>query len=97
MPRAFYNEIFNGKEDENLLKIIENCNSDEKRQRIIKMLLEIIENELTPRQRDMVKEYFFNNKKTTQIAEEQGVSAQAVSARIRDGKRRIYNIIKYFI
>lgn len=97
MPRAFYNEFFYGNEDENIQKIIENCNSDEKRQRIIKMLLEVIENELTPRQCEMIKEYFFNNKNTVQIAEEQGVSAQAVSARIAAGKRRIYKIMKYFV
>ena len=97
MPRAFYNEIFNGKEDENILKITEDFDSDEKRQRIIQILLQIIENDLTSGQRNTIKEYFFNNKNTLQIAEEQGVSAVAVSKKIRAGKRRIYNIMKYFI
>ena len=65
MSRAFYNEIFHGAEDENILKITEDFDSGEKRQRIIQILLEIIENDLTPKQREVIKEYFFNNKYDT--------------------------------
>ena len=97
MPRVFYNEIFQGKEDENILKITEELDSGEKRQRIIQILLEIIENDLTSGQREAIKEYFFYNKNMIQIAEEQGVSVAAVSKKISAGKHQIYNIMKYFI
>ncbi|MDE6797965.1 MAG: hypothetical protein K2J36_08160 [Ruminococcus sp.] len=97
MSNLFYNDIFNGKEDENILKITEDFDSGEKRQKIIQILLEIIENELTSGQRVAIKEYFFNNKNMLQIAEEQGVSVVTISKKISAGKNRIYNIMKYFI
>ncbi|MDE6832901.1 MAG: hypothetical protein K2J39_01440 [Ruminococcus sp.] len=96
MPRVFYNEIFQGKEDENILKITEDCDFGEKRQKIIQILLEIIENDLTSGQREAIKEYFFNNKNMIQIAEEQGVSVSAISKKSVP-ESIIYNIMKYFI
>ena len=73
MPRAFYNEIFQGKEDENILKITEDFDSGEKRQRIIQILLEIIENDLTPKRRDIIKEYFLTIKTQYKLLKNKGV------------------------
>lgn len=95
MGRITYNDIFRGEEDADLLRIIERNTSEEKRKIIQKRIVEIIENELTPKQREVMTEYFFNNKKMAEIAEEQGISVSSVSAKIIAGKRHIYKFMKY--
>lgn len=97
MGRITYNDIFRGEEDADLLRIIEQNTSDEKRKIIQKRIVEIIENDLTPKQREVMIEYFFNNKKMAEIAEKQGVSVSSVSAKIIAGKHRIYKLMKYCI
>lgn len=97
MSKVMYNDIFNGEEDERILEIINSHTSDIKRQKIQKMLTKIIENELSPKQRTAIKEYFFDHRSMTEIAEKHGVSVSAVSATIAAGKRRIYKFMKYCI
>lgn len=87
MGKVTYNDIFRGEEDADILRIIERNTSKEKRKIIQKRLVEIIENDLTPKQREVIIEYFFNNMKMSEIAEKQGVSVSAVSAKISAGKR----------
>ena len=95
MARVTYNDIFSGTEDERISEITGNHSSDEQRQKIQKILMEIIENELSPKQRTAIKEYFFNHRSMPEIAEQQGVSVSAVSAMIRRGKKRIKEFLKY--
>lgn len=97
MYKVMYNDIFNGEEDERILEIINSHTSDIKRQKIQKMLTKIIENELSPKQRTAIKEYFFDHRSMTEIAGKYGVSVSAVSATIAAGKRRIYKFMKYCI
>lgn len=97
MGKMTYNDIFSGEEDDRILEIIGNYSSDSQQQKIRKMLTKIIENELTPRQREVITEYYFNNKKMSQIAEESGISVSAVSAKISAGKCKIYKFMKYCI
>ncbi len=95
MSRVRYSDLLDGEEDSDILGIIYNNSSDAKKQKVKKMLMKIIENELTPKQRTAVKEYFFNHLSMSEIAEKQGVSVSAVSATIIAGKRRIYKFMKY--
>ncbi len=97
MSRITYNDIFSGAEDEDLLAIVEENNSDEKRRKIKKKLLKVIENELTPKQREVIEAYYFNHMNMPEIARKQGVSEAAVSAKITAGKRRIQKFMKYCI
>ncbi|MDE6849580.1 MAG: sigma-70 family RNA polymerase sigma factor [Ruminococcus sp.] len=97
MSRVTYNDIFSGAEDEDLLAIFGSNNSDKKRRKIRKMLMEVIENELTPKQREVITDYYFNHINIPEIARKQGVSGAAVSAKIIAGKRRIQKFMKYCI
>lgn len=61
------------------------------RQQILNVVLDIIESELTQRQRECIKLYFFMEKTQNEIAEILGISRRVVSQHIygilRDGKR----------
>ena len=64
---------------------------ERERKQILKELLDIIEYELTQRQRDCIKLYFLQEKTQSEVAEILGISRRVVSQHIygirRDGKR----------
>lgn len=64
---------------------------ESERKQILNVVLDIIESELTPIQRDCVKLYFLKKKKQNEIAEILGISRRVVSQHIygirRDGKQ----------
>jgi RNA polymerase sigma factor (sigma-70 family) len=64
---------------------------ERERKQILKELLDIIEYELTQRQRDCIKLYFLQEKTQAEVAEILGISRRVVSQHIygicRDGKR----------
>ncbi|MCM1131843.1 MAG: sigma-70 region 4 domain-containing protein [Ruminococcus flavefaciens] len=69
----------------------------ERDNRIIrKILINVINGELTPKQRDVVLMYYFKGIKIADIAEKTGVSPQAVGAMLSRAKLKIYNILKYY-
>ena len=55
------------------------------------------EEELTPRQRQVIEMYFEQNKSVTQIARELNVNKSTVSRTLRRGKRRLKHCLKYTI
>ncbi|MFQ6044259.1 MAG: sigma-70 family RNA polymerase sigma factor, partial [Candidatus Poribacteria bacterium] len=61
------------------------------RKQILNVVLDIIESELTQRQRDCIKLYFLQEKTQAEVAEILGISRRVVSQHIygirRDGKR----------
>lgn len=59
------------------------------------VLLQAIKEELTPRQRQMLLLYYFERKKTPQIAEELGVHKSTVSRTIHRGIEKIERMMKY--
>jgi RNA polymerase sigma factor (sigma-70 family) len=64
---------------------------ERERKQVLKELLDIIEYELTQRQRDCIKLYFLQEKTQAEVAEILGISRRVVSQHIygicRDGKR----------
>lgn len=94
--RERYSDKITGKADQNLRTLIE-CNSNENSVRKLKkLLLNIINNELTPRQKEIIMLYYFQGIDTVTIAKESGVSPQSVSAVMSRARKRLYRIMRYY-
>ena len=92
--RKSYLDIFTGESDENIHNIL---NSDNDNSRLKKLLLNVINNELTPRQKEIIMLYYFKNTNIVTIAKKLEITPQAVSAVISRAKVRIYKILKYYL
>lgn len=79
------------------------CGSDEdeassrKREKLRKILLKVIKNDLTPRQTRIIMLYYFEGHNIIEIGEMLGVTPQAVSAVMKRARLRIMNYLKYLI
>ncbi len=92
--RKSYLDIFTGESDENIHNIL---NSDNDNSRLKKLLLNVINNELTPRQKEIIMLYYFKNTNIVTIAKKLEITPQAVSAVISRAKVRMYKILKYYL
>lgn len=68
-----------------------------KRQKVMKILLNAMENDLTDRQRHCLLEYYFNGKKMKTIASELGVTPPVVTRHIQMGASKLYKIAKHIM
>ena len=75
----------------------ENGSGGDKRGLMIKILRNIIENELSERQRQMICLYYFSRMNIPEIAETLSVNRSTVSRTISRGRRNIMEKMKYFI
>lgn len=64
---------------------------------MIKVMRNVIENELSQRQRQMITLYYFQKMNIPEIAEMLGVNRSTVSRTISRGRRNIMERLKYFI
>lgn len=64
---------------------------------IFSVLHEIIENDLTEKQREAIMMYYFEGLKMREIAEKLGVGIPAVSKRISKAEQRIGRMIRYVL
>ena len=71
--------------------------NSEKRQKVMKILSDAIDTELTDRQRHCVLEYYFHGKKMKTIANELGVTPPVVTRHIQMGASKLYKIAKYYM
>ena len=71
-----------------------NDNSKE-RERILQMLPGVIRGELTQRQQDCLRLYYFEGMKMHQIAAELGVQTPAVSRHLKRARNRLQNVLGY--
>jgi DNA-directed RNA polymerase specialized sigma subunit len=71
--------------------------NSENRQKVLKILMNVIENDLTDRQRHCVFEYYFNGKKMKTIASELGITPPVVTRHIQMGAAKVYKIAKYYM
>ena len=55
----------------------------------------VIENELTPKQRDVMLAYYFQDKTVPQIAEERGVHRSSVSRCLKRAERKVRLCLRY--
>lgn len=62
---------------------------------LYKIVLTIIDNELTDSQRKCMIEYFIDDKNMVEIAKEMGVNISVVSRHISKSKKTILKLLKY--
>ena len=96
--RKSYSDTFTGQADKNIRQILcEDPDEEDSRQRLRRILLNVIKNELTPRQKEIIMLYYFKNENTTEISKRLGVSPQAVSAAMSRARLRMFRILKYYL
>lgn len=95
--RRTYSDTFTGKADEGIRLILEGKTDEDRRSRLRNVLLKVINNELTPRQKQIIMLYYFQNKDMVCIGRELGVTPQAVSAAISRARLRMFRILQYYI
>lgn len=69
--------------------------NDDQIARVKKNLTVAIEQDLTPRQRQMLSLYYFKGYNMTKIGEELGVNKSTVSRTIARAQRRLYRTLRY--
>ncbi|MCM1022946.1 MAG: sigma-70 family RNA polymerase sigma factor [Prevotella sp.] len=70
---------------------------NDKHKLMIKILRNVVENELTERQRQMIGLYYFKRMNIPEIAETLGLNRSTVSRTISRGRRNIMERMKYFV
>lgn len=64
----------------------------------LSLLLEkAIENELSDTEKRVVREYWYNSKKTADIALENGISLSAVSASLERAREKLHRVLRYTV
>lgn len=94
--RETYSDEFfygNGNDLDRLIKG-EGVFSAEKMRRI---LLKIINNELTARQKEIIMLYYYKGTTEKDAAEALGVSQQTVSKTLSRARLRIYRVLRYYV
>ncbi len=95
MPRfESYSDDFTGRPDERIRALLDA--PDDSGKRIQKILLKVINNELTARQKEIVVLYYYKNMTTVEIAAALGISQQAVSAVLVRARNRIFRVLQYY-
>ncbi len=95
--RKSYSDTYTGAADEGIRQILEGHSKDDDRARLKKVLLKVINNELTPRQKQIIMLYYFHRTDTVTIARELGVTPQAVSAVMSRARLRMFRILQYYL
>ena len=91
-----YNDSFTGIADSSIQRILFD-NEDSSSQKLRQVLLKVINNELTTRQKEIIMLYYFKGIKTVTIGEQLGISQQAVSRVLSRARLNMYRILQYYI
>ena len=94
--RDTYSDSFTGEADRGI-RLILGLNDDEDGSRVRRVMLKIINNELTPRQKEIIMLYYFKDVDIVSISKRLGVSPQAVSAVMSRARMRMFRILQYYI
>lgn len=96
--RNSYKDTFTGETDRGIRALL-GCDSDENDniQRLRRVLLKVINNELTPRQKEIIMLYYFKDYDIPYIGKSLNVSPQAVSAVMSRARVRMLKVLQYYI
>ena len=96
--RNSYTDTFTGEADKGI-RIILGSNDDEEgnAQRLRRVLLKVINNELTPRQKEIIMLYYFKDMDIFSISRKLDVTPQAVSAVMSRARMRMFRILQYYV
>ncbi|MDE6035502.1 MAG: sigma-70 family RNA polymerase sigma factor [Ruminococcus sp.] len=93
--RRRYSDKITGEIDKNIRALIEIRSNESSVTRLKRILLNVINNELTARQKEIIMLYYFKGLDTVTIAKQYGITPQAVSAIMSRARKRMYRIMKY--
>ena len=97
MPRReSYSDTFTGEADENLRAIIEDSDDGEKSLFLRKLLMKVVNNELTPRQKEVFILYYFKGMDMVSIGKKLGITPQNVSSVMIRARLRMIHILQYY-
>ncbi len=95
--RQQYRDDFSGEADRGLREILTDGSDQESgKMRMRRIMLNVINNELTPRQKEIIMLYYFKDMDIVRIAEMTGVTPQAVSAVMKRARLKMYRYIQYY-
>lgn len=95
--RFTFDDRFDGaKPDNAVTELLGMGTGETKNSRVRKILLKVIKGELTETQQKMIMMYYFKNMTMQKIADETGVSVQAVSAALARARNRLFRILRYY-
>lgn len=94
--RERYSDTFTGKSDMNIRAVLGADSEDDGVNRLKRILLNVINNGLTPRQKEIIVLYYFKELNTVEIAERLGITPQAVSAVMSRARMRIFKTMKHY-
>lgn len=94
--RFTYDDRFEGKPDEVISRLLGTEQNETDHTKIKRMLMNVIRGELTENQQKMIMMYYFNRMTMQEIADDTGVTVQAVSATLSRARNRIYRVLKYY-
>ncbi len=95
--RKVYSDTFTGEADRGIRALLGRGERNETARKLRKVMLNVINNELTPRQKEIIMLYYFRDTDTVTISSMLGISPQAVSAAMSRARIKMYNILKYYI
>ncbi|MCM1508209.1 MAG: sigma-70 family RNA polymerase sigma factor [Ruminococcus flavefaciens] len=97
MPRReSYSDTYTGEADRNIRAVLESDSEEDSIRKLKRILLNVINNELTPRQKEIIMLYYFKGIDIVTIARQLEVTPQAVSAVMSRARLKIYRILKYY-
>ena len=98
MPiRESYSDTFTGQADSGIRAILYDKSEDDGVRKLKKLLLNVINNELTPRQKEIIVLYYFKRTDIVTISKQLNITPQAVSAAMKRARLRMYRMMKYYI
>lgn len=98
MPiRESYSDTFTGQADSGIRAILYDKSEDDGVRKLKKLLLNVINNELTPRQKEIIVLYYFKRTDIVTISKQLNITPQDVSAAMKRARLRMYRIMKYYI
>ena len=97
MPRReSYSDTYTGEADKNIREILFGS-EDSQYARLKRILLKVINNELTPRQKEIIMLYYFKDMDIVHIAGLLEITPQAVSSVMKRARLKIYRYLQYYI
>ena len=95
--REAYSDTFTGEADRGIRAVLGFDDEDESGRKLRRLLLKVINNELTPRQKEIIMLYYFRDVDIVSISKSLGISPQAVSSIMSLARLKMYKILQYYI
>jgi RNA polymerase sigma-70 factor (ECF subfamily) len=95
--RESYSDTFTGKADEGIRAILQDDDEEGNGRKLKKVLLNVIKNELTPRQKEIIMLYYFKRTDIVTIGKQLGITPASVSITMKRARLKMYRILKYYI